>query len=385
MLHTQRDNGDNVTSTGSIIGAYLDYVDPMSDGYITGFNITTASEQAQEIATTLYVAKSNGQTFRTGTPKLVGSEVVSDFGLTGVNLGTINGDTMIAFSNDLISVDKNGIGGFSFATSSGNVEALSNQLGARVNPLIQASANLKADELTRGAFAVHCVDRQVIWLFFPSSASSISLNGWSYPEAPSDLCIQYQYSVVNKEGGISAFWSIRKNEGWAWSCACVVGKRVFLGSYFGDVYELFIGDKAEPNPADPSTDIAIESIIETGDWDLGDLTKYKKFNQLWFNFNLIGSIQFDLTVYYNSSETGKTYSGLGQLVQVARWDVAQWDVDQWAGLSSLDLRGTPKGGGKLVRLKIKMKSLVDGVSNRACLYGLSAILELGDNALKYRK
>lgn len=386
LLFSAQDNGEDVTTAvGSITDAHLDFVSGMSNSYIVGFNVMTASEQSTEIADTLFVAKSDGRMYRTGNPKIVSGVVVNEFNLTGVNLGAVNGKSLVAFSNDLISMDKNGIGSYSFATNSGQIEALSTQLGARVNPVIRHANNKKPAEVMRSAFTLHCPERQVILFFLPSGGSSASLNGWTYPEAPADLCIQYQYGVTAADGGVRSFWSYRKGVGWAWSCGCVIGKRIFLGSYFGDIYELFRTDTLEPNPDDPDTDLPVKVAMETGDMDFGDLTKSKSFNQLWFHWNLIGNIDFDLTTYYNGSESGHVYEGLGELVPVGRWNEAEWNVDRWAGISKIDLRGTPGGRGKTARLKIEWDSQVNGVSNRACLTGVSGILGIGDDALKYRR
>ena len=197
--------------------------------------------------------------------------------------------------------------------------------------------------------------------------------------------ICYQYGLTGKEGGLTEGWSVWQNEGWAWSCATEVGDRIFVGSYFGRIYELFRGDAAEPNPDDPDTVIPIRSCIETGDWEFGDLNAYKALKQLFVHWNILGTLEFDLTVYYNGAEDGETYPGLGEITAVARWDEGEWDEATWNGLASFDIDATPPGGGKQIRLKFEWDSLVNGVINRGFLYGLSGLLQLGQGALKYRK
>jgi hypothetical protein len=387
VLASKEGDGSDFTVPGipSNIDAFFQNIFPSDGGYITAFGVLKQSNSTSE---TWYVFKNNNKSYTSSTPQLVGGVVVADFSLSANNIGCSSMFGTFAFNNEIYALNEYGVGSFTTATSSGNSEAFATQFSQRVNPLIRKSSQNAAFSKS---FILHCQDRNIIMTFMPELNANGTYQGYAYGETPMNYSIQMQYDLTTKDEQIRNFWSTRYGKGWGFSCGVACGKRIILGSYFGKVFELFGSNEYERNPAASSTAVPIRSKVETGDMYFGGLDILKSFNELYFQWQGVGGIIADLSVFFNQSEIANVqdvYTNIGTNAIVGRWDDSNtllWDtLGGWAGVSKVDLNLTPSNEGKYVRLSLEWDSLVGELPNTALLSGMAGYLTLGTNTRNIR-
>lgn len=387
VLASKEGDGSDFTSPGvaSSIDAFFEVVYPSDGGYITSIGVLKTSNSDSE---TVYVFKNNNKSYTSGVPKLVDGAVVAEFGLSANNIGCSSMFGSFAFNNEMYALNNYGIASFTGATQSGNIEAFATTFSQRVNPLIRRSSQ---NSNFSKSFILHCPARNLIMAFMPEQNATGAYQDYSYGEIPMNYTIQMQYGLTTKDGQVKDFWSTRYGKGWAFSCGAVCGKRIILGSYFGKVYELFSGNEYERNPSDSNTAVPFRSKVETGDMFFKGLEALKSFNELYFQWQGIGGITADLSVFFNQSEAANlqdVYTNIGTSTPVGRWDDASsllWDtLGGWAGVSKLDLSLTPSNEGKYVRLSLEWDSILNGSPNTALLSGIAGYLTLGNNTRNIR-
>lgn len=320
------------------------------------------------------------------------------FNMLGVDIGTVSQHTIINFANDLVMMSSKGIGTFRSATESGGIDANTYEAGIRINDLIKKASQSIGFE---NSFALHCPARQLIMYFMPSDI--VSENGYSYPEPANDLAVCLKYGVQTKAPSgdnldVSVFFT-RYGKGWAWASAWVDKEKIYLGSYFGDIYELYTSDEYERNPFSPDEIVPITSTIETGDMYIGATRKqYFSLMDLEYRFFVLDYVQASISIYWNECETGAIYPNKksrsicnNEILEgeYAIWGDGEddmiygWDMGLWGGEDELTynthIRLNPSGAGQSVRMKIEWDSLRGGIDdlNWGAFYGITGRVRLG--------
>lgn len=263
LLFSQEEDGDEYTTSGSaLIDAFDDYVWVGDGDHIVGFgSVQFKGQDAQSDA--LIVCKSQ-RSFMATEVNLGTNERFMTFNNNGVDVGAVSPDAMIQFGNDLWILTKTGIKGFNAVLDgSGGVSAFSSSPVDGMNKLVETSSLNSAFE---NAFAVHHSAKKKIRFFMPRNASSSTVqNGFTYPEIPMDYALNYGYGVLPKHEGNPRGEALyaRGGAGFAFSCACEHKGRLFLGDYFGNIYEMDCEDAGDDHIPSSGTDQIIYGQFTT--------------------------------------------------------------------------------------------------------------------------
>ena len=374
-LFSKQDNGDDYTGGASVVDAFFEYVNAGDNEGIKGFvgiKRNNASEQEE-----LLLAVKKTRTYQASEIVLFNSVPVTTFNRLANDIGVINQECIINFANDVYLLNSQGLGSFGSATNSGGVDASTYEAGIRINPLIQESSLNSAFE---NSFALHCPQRQLIWFFMPaSSATSEYEYGYTYPETPMSMTIGFSYGVMDKSGqAVNNFYTFL-GPGWGWSCACVYGKEIFLGSYNGDIYKFGVGDEFERDWNNLSSPCYITSSLETGDLVLENgVDNFKSLKELFLYWHVDANIQADITVFWNSKNEGKTYfnKNTNNILTGGVYGSGLYGASAYAFPNNANMYLSPTDAGRSVRLKIdwlstRSDSLGNTVSNHGAFWNYS--------------
>lgn len=263
LFSAEEDGDDYDTTKSSLLDPFDDYVWSGDGDHIVGFgSVQFKGQDAQQDA--LIVCKSK-RSFMATEVVLTGSTRAMTFNNNGVDIGAISPDAIIQFGNDLWVLTPAGIKGFNATLDgSGGVATFASSPVAGIDKLInKASLN---DAFSR-SFAVHHTNKRKIRVFMPrDEATSASQNGVTYPEVPNDYALCYGYGVLPKWEGNprgEALWA-RGGAGFAFSCGCEHKGRLFLGDYFGNIYEMDCEDAGDDNiPVPGETNQPIYGTFQT--------------------------------------------------------------------------------------------------------------------------
>lgn len=264
ILFSAEEDGDNYDSSGSALSdPFDDYVWNGDGDHIVGFgSVQFKGQDAQSDA--LIVCKSK-RSFMATEVVLSGGARAMTFNNNGVDIGAVSADAIIQFGNDLWILTEGGIRGFNATLDgSGGVAAFSTSPVSGINRLIKKSS---LNTAFSNAFAVHHTNKKKIRIFLPRDESTgTSQNGFTYPEVPNDYALNYGYGVLPKWEGNprgEALWA-RGGAGFAFSCACEHKGRLFLGDYFGNIYEMDCEDAGDDHiPVPGETHQIIYSQFES--------------------------------------------------------------------------------------------------------------------------
>ena len=396
VLFSEFDNGDSYLAPGANTDAFFEEVEPGDDSYITGFGELKRNLEADQ-ASQLLVFKPK-KTYLGREIDFNGTLVSQTFDLQAFDMGTINHQSIVNFSNSLITLSRQGFASLDSATGSGGIDTLTYQFGIRVNQLIkesQLNANFEK------AFMLHSPQKQVFIAFMPEKESTdANLNGYGYPEIPNNYAIAMFYGVQDKQGNPVTQWIDFTDVGFA-ACSGWVDENtgnIYIGSYFGDVYEIFVTGETEfeRNPNTPSVPASVTSSYMTGDLPLDqDLDKAKTLKHLEFLWFTDIGVQANIALYYDQKEDGIIIPNqiAGSVGDIALYDdVAVYDdVFLYSFSSNVSMNLSPPGIGNTVRILVEWVSQIEvspGVfrSNFAALNGMSSsVVELGGRNLKRRK
>jgi hypothetical protein len=391
ILFSQEEDGDNYNTAGSsVLDAFDDYIWPGDGDWVVGFgSVQFKGQDAQKDA--LIVCKSQ-RSFMATEVALNGGIRTVTFNANGVDIGAVSPDALIQFGNDLWILTKTGIKGFNTVLAgSGGVSSFSNSPVSGINRLVEESARNSAFS---NAFAVHHAEKKKIRIFLPRNASTSAIqNGFNYGEIPNDYALCYGYGLLpqwegNQNGeGLYA----RGGAGFAFSCGCVHKGRLFLGDYFGNIYEIDCedaGDDYIPLPGESHQ-------VIYGQW----CTPYMRFGQSYFNKKRI----VEILLHGYSSDNVEYNFNVTKLLKQAPYEVDLPTLTILSGnTGTSDVYGTaiygtsiygaesgvpnkisirPPGWANAFGIKnwFPSKRLVNGLyrSNHIWIYGVSGKVEIG--------
>lgn len=264
ILFSAEEDGDDYNTAGSAqLDPFDDYVWPGDGDHIVGFgSVQFKGQDAQKDA--LIICKSQ-RSFMGTEVALNGGLRTITFNANGIDIGAVSPDALVQFGNDLWILTRTGIKGFNAVLDgSGGVSAFSSSPISGLNRLVvQASASTAFEN----AFAVHHAAKQKIRMFLPKdSSTAANQNGFIYGEIPNDYALCYGYGLLPKWEGNPRGEALytRGGAGFAFSCGCVHKNRLFLGDYFGNIYEMDCPDAGDDYiPVPGQTNQIIYSIWET--------------------------------------------------------------------------------------------------------------------------
>lgn len=331
--------------------------------------------------------------------EFAGSVVSQVFDLQAFDMGAINHESIINFSNSLITLSRQGFASLESATISGGIDAVTYQFGLRVNEFVSGGAQLNTN--FDKAFMLHSPQHQVWLAFMPQNESvDANLNGYNYPEIPNNYALAYFYGVQDKAGQPINQWVDFTGVGFAVSSGWVdENGDIYLGSYFGDVYKAFVNGATEfeRNPSTPSTKAIFTSAFMTGDHSLDDdLDKAKTLKNLELFWYTDVGVTANLAVYYDGKEDGIIISNqrAGSTGDIALYDNATSLYDSgslYSFTSNASMHTAPPGIGNTIRILVEWDSeykVSPGVykTNAGSLHALSSsLLELGGKNFRRRK
>lgn len=389
VLFSDDDNAETYTNSLATDAAYYEIVAPgESDTGVIALASLKKDNTERQLETIIAI-KSNQRAYLSTGKTLPDAgnnqgtiDIVATFSLLASDIGAINQNSIVNFANDVLLLDKNGIGAFESSTQSGGIDVMTYEFGLRVNGLIREASKNQAFE---NCFAVHNPYRQEIMWFMPKNefTSPVENSDFFYPETPNNLCIVYNYGVQEINNQPISFWSTREGYGWGWAAGSSSEGRTFLASYYGAIYELYIGAEYERNPSRPDTLVPIESLIETGDLSFSsDIRKTKQLSYVNWEWYVKEEVVFDNAFAYDESRVyGNNQKNLKvRLVDIKLipdlWNSGDWtnnmddiwlDPDLYLDYQPANHKVYPMGLGKTVRLQVKWSSykIVEEV-NKGC-------------------
>ena len=224
-------------------------------------------------------------------------------------------------------------------SGSGGVASFANSPTVRFDRLIKKASESQAFE---NAFAIHHADKQKIRFFMPRDSSvSATQDGFVYPEIPNNYALCYAYAVVGKTESNpngDAFYS-RGGIGFAFSCGCVHKGKLFLGDYFGNIYELDAMDSGNDNIPHPlEIDQPICSSWETPYMLFGLPFETKKRICEWkVHGRSQGQVEYntDITIIEDRSPYRRTLNTITQTTDstasASIWGGTTWGGSIWSG------------------------------------------------------
>lgn len=394
VLGSVTGNADSYVQVGSpvsIISAFFTQVEPGNGEMITclkGIKQTNLPKSQEAL-----IAYKETGVFRAAELNLNNNVIECVFTAFGGGSACVNRFSAVNYNNDVWSVTESGLTSILSDDISGDLQVDQPDTGLAINEfLIKASENETVFKKTK---MIICPKRSLIMILtgrgFDSSANQYS---FSYPEIPLDraICMRYKLKTA---GGIKVDqWYTREGAGWGFSCAWVVKDRIFLGSYFGNIGELFIGDDYEiPEDSDGNplnTGQAIESCYETGDWT-DDENPNKTFELIKIIGHWKAKRQITTTWEFaeNEAETGLEIPNVKSLISnsnVAIYGKSNYGEAVYGGdiTTKTEVEPSSNTNEKVtsVRIKIKWMSKLqdeDGnyYSNTASLFGLSGRYKSG--------
>jgi len=391
ILFSQEEDGDDYNTAGSsALDAFDDECFPGDGDYIVGLG-TVQYKGSDTQLDALVVCKSK-QSFMATDITLDSGVRTTTFNNNGVDIGAVSPDAMIQFGNDLWVLTKTGIKGFnSTLQGSGGVSSFADSPSNRIDRLIKRAAENTAFE---NAFAIHHADKQKVRFFMPKDSSvSTSQDGFTYPEIPCNYALNYAYGLLpkiesNPRG--EAFYA-RGGTGFAFSCACVHKGRLFLGDYFGNIYELESDESDDNIPYSGETDQPITSIYETPFMMFGQPYQTKKRIVEWLiHGRSIGQVQYntDITIIEDRSPYSRDLNTITSTTESTTsgsvWGASTWGGTIWTGdieESFHQVQIRPPGWGNAFGIKhwFMSKRIVDGAyqPNNIWMYAFSGTIEKG--------
>lgn len=372
LLFSRTANGDSYSASGSIIDAFYEEVEPGSS-YINGLG-TIKKNNASASEGEILLAFKPDRAFQAESIALpTGGGVEASFSRLSVNLGCENPDSIVNFSNDVLVLSRSGIGGFSSATGSGGIDALTYSASNRIQELLRLSSQSSAFSRS---FAIHHPARQIIWFFLPESAnSSVSQYGFDYDEVPIDqvLAINYGSNSDPTTGQPVLVWYRRGGPGWAISTAWIHEGELYLGSQSGNIFRAFSGYGHE-------ADTPIQSVYESGEWLFGE--ESKRMSELVAHLQVESRAVGDFQFTYGGRNRAVTYPNKASRDASGDslvWDLGLWGSANWGGLYNSSITVRPAGSGKSLALKLTVNSRLteDEITrnNPFTLLGFSGWLE----------
>lgn len=379
LLFSKTENADNYTdSNGSIIDPFSDYVSPGDGDYINGIaciKIKNAAAQSEM----LLVAKTR-QTYQADELNINGSVIEATFNRLALDLGVINPDCIVNFSNDVYLLNSQGVGGFSSATASGGVDVLTYSNSLPVNELIR---NASSSSAFKNSLAVHLPSKQMILFFVPeSSATATEQYDFTYEELPLDfaICLKYGYGVGETGEALNS-WFTMGGAGFAISSAWTDNEdNLYLGTHLGNIFKAFSGNSFEEERI-------IQSVYETGDLFSDSLNQRKSLQNINFHLALRRPVKATCKIYFDGKNNPdfilSKFSSNVNLESLV-WGFARWGSSIWVGEILSQLTFNPVGIGSNIRLNLSFDSkIIDEISkemrdNYVYLFGLSGSIKIGN-------
>lgn len=394
ILASMQEDGDDYNTAGStLLDAFDDECFPGDGDYIVGLG--TVQFKGQDTQQDALVVCKSKQSFMATDIELASGIRTTTFNNNGVDIGAVSPDAMIQFGNDLWILTKTGIKGFnSTLQGSGGVASFSDSPSNRIDRLIaKAAENIDFDN----AFAVHHAEKQKVRFFMPRDSSvSTSQDGFIYSETPMNYALNYAYGILPKteSNPRGEYFYARGGTGFAFSCACVHKGRLFLGDYFGNIYEMDAMDSGNDNiPYSGETDQIIYSQYETPLMMFGTGFESKKRITEWITHARASG---DVSINYNISIALKeqpyktdidtiTLSNRGEGAGISLYDdVAVYDdifVYEDIEESYVKFQMRPPGWGNAFSLNLNFpsKKLVGEAyfPNSLWIYAFSGTIEKG--------
>lgn len=379
LLASDLENGEAYTAGAGANNAWFEILDTEGAEITAIATLKRSGQTKEDLAIAAYTEK---QAFVGQSDDTPNTNRFGVFSNISKDIGAINQECVINYLNDLYSMSSRGIGALSAVEN--EVQSTILQAGIQINSFIQ---NGSLNESFDKSFIIHCKERNTIWATLPFGADTGAFNeGITYPEIPNNLTLSYTYAIQTATGEIVSDWSTRQGAGWAWSCADVDGRDIYLGSYFGDIYKAFEGNEYERNPDTPNTNQPILSSLETGDLNLGtDLTQYKEVLDLIFKWFVPVGLTANFTFIWDGKEAGTITitKSTGGATGASLWDVALWDANLWTEERNADMNITPADGGRSLRILVEWYSEIDGISNHGSLYALTGVVSDGKRLLRF--
>lgn len=263
LIGSAEQDGDDYTFGSALSDAIDDYVWPGDGDYIVGLG--TVQFKGQDAQRDAIIACKSKRSFMGAEIAVSGSSLGIAWNNNGVDIGAVSAEAIIQFGNDLWILTPSGIKGFNAVLDgSGGVANLSASPVQGVDALIRQSA---LNTNFSSSFAVHHSNKKKIRIFTPrNNTTGVNQNGFTYPEIPMDYAYCYGYGQLPQWEGNPRGEALytRGGAGFAFSCACEHKGKLFLGDYFGNIYEMDCEDAGDDYiPAPTQTDQIIYSEFHT--------------------------------------------------------------------------------------------------------------------------